>query len=198
MHVHHYGEVVGGNEFGQFQHTAFCCFGFCCLAFARVERLAFLFTPFYTFLLAFVFIDKACESFFYLLLYILFRCGSLLGCVATVAVFALCIVAVASVGVVVVAAGIVSSAVVVSSSVLSGLLLVGCLLNVDLFLANAVAAFFALSGSGVCSCSRGSGCSSLCVALIAAFFLCLATRACRLIDCGKVNLSDYIELWCGV
>ena len=32
--IHHYGQVVGCNEFGEFQHTAFGCFGFGRLAFA--------------------------------------------------------------------------------------------------------------------------------------------------------------------
>ncbi len=53
---------------------------------------------------------------------------------------------------------------------------------------------FALSGCSICTgaCSSGSG--GFCVTLIAAFFLCLSTRASRLVDCGKVNLSDYIKL----
>ncbi|GFI67676.1 hypothetical protein IMSAG192_01209 [Muribaculaceae bacterium] len=176
-YIHHYGQVVGGNEFGEFQHSAFGCFGFGCLAFARVEGLTFLFTPFYAFFLAFVFVDKASESFFYLLLYILFRCRGLLWSIAAVAVFAFCIVSVTSVGIVVVAAIVASAGVIIASAVLSGLLLVGCLFNVDLFFANAVAPFFALSGCSICpgACSSGSG--GFCVTLIAAFFLCLSTRA---------------------
>ena len=132
-------------------------------------------------------------SFFYLLLYILFRCRGLLWSIAAVAVFAFlhcrgyvrwhcCCRHCCLRGSCYCLRGSVRAA--------AGWMSFQC----RPFLCQCGCDVFALSGCSICTgaCSSGSG--GFCVTLIAAFFLCLSTRASRLVDCGKVNLSDYIKL----
>ena len=71
-HIHHHGQFVRGNEFGKFQHLAFCCLFFELLFHGGTGILPFFLTVFGA-LSGFVLVRQTSQRLFYLLCYVLVR-----------------------------------------------------------------------------------------------------------------------------
>ena len=185
-HIHHRGEVVGRNEFGELEHLRFGGLGCGGFAFTLGHSLALLLAPLHALLLPLVLGGEAGEHLLYLLLHILLVDLGVLRSATAVAAGIVAAAAVAATATlaVVIATATVAAAVGILVVLLGGLLDVDFLLRADAFAF--LASFATLCVATLVLAGFGN-------AFVTPLLFCFLFGAGSLVDGGKVDFADDVD-----